>query len=185
MPIGTRHGAIGAHPLIGTEGKAMEHFGHIPDLSSPPSQPQPTELDKSWVLSRIEMIMAGYRKADYHSPEAFMMQVAMNLMKYPKDIIEYVSAPTTGIQTRSQWPPSLAEIVNACIAEQTHREKIARYTAMGPALPRLPKPPKGSGVTGDGGPGTTYDATAFATAFEKHGRPTGVFETGREHPYGK
>ena len=44
------------------------------------------------------MIMAGYRKADYHSPEAFMMQVAMNLMKFPKDIIEYVSVPETGIQ---------------------------------------------------------------------------------------
>ena len=56
----------------------------------------------------------------------------MNLMKFPREIIEYVSAPETGIQTRSQWPPSLAEIINACIAEQTRREKVARYSAMGP-----------------------------------------------------
>jgi len=147
----------------------MEHFGHIPD-PNPPSQPQPTEFDKSWVLSRIEMILAGYRKADYHNPEAFMTQVAMNLMKFPKDIIEYVSAPTTGIQTRSKWPPNMAEIIEACQAEQNHREKIARYSAMGPALPRLPKP--------------KFSAEqSFEAMTAKHGRPTGVFETGREHPY--
>ena len=108
----------------------MEHFGQIADPPNPPSQPPPTEFDKSWVLSRIEMILAGYRKADYHSPEAFMMQVAMNLMTFPKDIVEYVSAPTTGIQTRSKWPPNMAEIIEACVAEQTHREKVARYSAM-------------------------------------------------------
>jgi hypothetical protein len=80
----------------------MEHFGHIPDPPKARSQPQPTELDKSWVLARIEMILAGYRKADYHDPEMFMAQVAMNLMKFPQEIIEYVSAPETGIQTRLQ-----------------------------------------------------------------------------------
>lgn len=146
----------------------MDHFDHIP---SPPSQPRPTEFDKSWVLSRIEMILAGYRKADYHNPEAFMTQVAMNLMTFPKDIIEYVSAPTTGIQTRSKWPPNLAEIIDACTAEQNHREKVARYSSMGLALPRLPKPKFST-------------EQSFEAMTKKHGRPFGPFETGRELPYG-
>jgi hypothetical protein len=103
-----------------------------------------------------------------------MTQAAMNLMRFPKDIIEYVSAPETGIQTRLQWPPSLAEIIEACVAEQTHREKIARYSTLRPA-PRLP-PPLASGVIGDGGPGTIYTAKAFDEAVAKHGRPTGMFE---------
>ena len=84
------------------------------------------------------MILSGYRKADYHNLQMFMAQAAMNLMKFPQEIIEYVSAPETGIQTRLKWPPSLAEIVDACIAEQTWREKVARYSAMGPIAKRLP-----------------------------------------------
>lgn len=143
----------------------MDHFGYIPDSDlKAPSQPRPTELDKNWVLSRVEMILAGYRKADYQNPEAFMMQAAMNLMRFPKEVIEYVSAPTTGIQTRSKWPPSLAEIVEACVAEQNWCEKVARYSAMGPRATKALPPPKFSAED-------SYEAM-----FKKHGRPIGVFE---------
>jgi len=158
----------------------MDHFGYIPDNDQPkvPSQPQQIECDSEWLLSRIEMILAGYRKADYHNPEGFMTQVAMNLMKFPKEVIEYVSAPETGIQTRLQWPPSLAEIVDACTAEQTRCREIAYYSSLPPPppprepAPRLP-PPKLS------------VEQSYEMMVAKHGRPTGVFETGREHPYGK
>lgn len=154
----------------------MEHFGHIPDLPKAQSQQRPTELDKSWVLSRIEMILSGYRKADYHDPEAFMAQVAINLMKFPQEIIEYVSAPETGIQTRSQWPPSLAEIVNACTAEQKQRREIVYYSNLPPAPPprRVPRlaPPKLSAEQ------------SYEMMVAKHGRPIGPFDQGREHPYG-
>jgi hypothetical protein len=152
----------------------MDHFGNIADLPQAPSPPRPTGLDKNWLLKRIEMILAGYRKADYHNLEVFMTQAAMNLMRFPKDIIEYVSAPETGIQTRLQWPPSLAEIIEACVAEQTHREKVAGYSTLRP-VPRLP-PPLTSGVIGDGSPGTIYTAKAFDEAVAKHGRPHGAFE---------
>jgi len=154
--------------------QAMDHFVYIPDNDQPkvPSLPPPTRYDENWLLSRIEMILAGYRKADYHNLEAFLTQAAMILRKFPADIIEFVSAPETGIQTRSQWPPSLAEILNACVAEQTHREKVARYSSMGPIAKRLP-PPKFS------------VQQSFETMTKKHGRPFGPFETGRELPYGR
>jgi len=152
----------------------MDHFGYIPDNDprKAPSPSQPTSYDENWLIERLEMILSGYRKADYHNLQMFMTQAAMNLMKFPREIIEYVSAPETGIQTRSQWPPSLAEIINACIAEQNHREKVARYSAMGPIAKRLP-PPKFSAEQ------------SFEAMTKKHGRPFGPFEPGREHPYGK
>jgi hypothetical protein len=161
----------------------MEHFGFIPD--NPPKAPspsQPTNYEESWLIARLEMILSGYRKADYHNLQMFMTQAIMNLMKFPREIIEYVSAPDTGIQTRSQWPPSLAEIVAACVAEQAWREKVARYSAMGPVVKRLP-PPMHSGALGDGSPGTIYTAKAFQQAVEKHGRPFGPYENGREKIY--
>jgi hypothetical protein len=149
----------------------MEHFGDMDDQPKVLSQLQPTNYEENWLISRIEMILAGYRKVDYHNLQMFMAQAIVNLMKFPREIIEYVSAPETGIQTRSKWPPSLAEILEACVAEQTHREKIARYSAMGPIAKRLP-PPK------------FITQQSYEAMIQKHGRPFGPFETGREHTYG-
>jgi hypothetical protein len=162
----------------------MDHFGYIPDNDQPkvPSLQPQTELDRNWLLSRIEMILAGYRKADYHNLEAFLTQAAIILAKFPQDIIEFVSAPETGIQTRLQWPPSLAEILDACTAEQTQREEVARYSRRlaemlppptpPPPAPRLPKPKFSA-------------AQSYEIMVAKYGRPFGPFEHGREHPYGK
>ena len=62
------------------------------------------------------------------------------------------------------------------MAELAHREKVARWSAMGAPFMPCQSPPRGSGITGDGSPGTIYEATAFHEAVRKHGRPTGVFE---------
>lgn len=155
---------------------------HLPNLSIPCAPPS-TGCDPSWLLARIEMLLSAYRKTEYRDPESFATQVATNLASFSPEVVEYVTSPTTGLQTRLQWPPSLAEIVEACRAEQAHRDKVARYSAMGPPTKRLP-PPMHSGVTGDGGKGTIYTSKAFAQAIEKHGRPIGPFENNREFPYG-
>ena len=148
-----------------------------------PSKPQPNASSSDYVIDRLRMMLSGFRKSDYHNPEGFMLQAAANLSAFPKEIVDYITDPKTGIQARLQWPPSLAEIVEAARAEQAHRDKIARYAAMGPRAPALPKPSM-SGVQGDGGPGTIYTAKAFHQAVEKHGRPVGPFEAGREKIYG-
>lgn len=133
--------------------------------------PQPSQnCDRNWLLSRLEMVLSGYRKADYHDPKAFALQVAMNLEKYPAEVIEYVTSPTTGIQTRSQWPPTLAEIVKACQAEQDHLNLLAKYSNS-PRSERLPAP-------------KFSVAESYETMVEKYGRPFGPFEKGRQLPYG-
>ena len=107
----------------------MDHFGNIADLPQAPSLPPPTGLDKNWLLARISMVLAGYRKTDYHNLEAFMTQAAINLMRFPKDIIEYVSLPIRvfrhGYNGRQVWPKSL----RLALPSGTPREGRAVFNA--------------------------------------------------------
>ena len=120
--------------------------------------------------------MSAYRRDDYDNPEMFVVQVAMNFRRYPEAIVEYVTDPTTGIQTRCKFPPALSEIVEALEAERIHQEKIARYSAMPkPLFDKMPA--KGDYTTrGDGSPGTIY--CDYEEAFKKHGRPFSHEATG-------
>lgn len=156
----------------------MDHFT-FDHLDNKPSgtiaSPKPSKtLNASWVLARVKLLMASYRLDDYQNPEGFLATVATILAEYPQEIVEYVTDPRTGLQRRLKFPPSPAEVVEACAAEIGWRAKIAANSGLSVA-PRLP-PPMASGVVGDGGPGTVYTAKAFEEATKKHGRPTGPFE---------
>lgn len=145
----------------------MEQFRFMPtnQTSAKPSNGS----DPNWVLGRVGLLMASYRKADYHDPEGFIATLGAILAQYEPEIVEYVTDPTTGIQRRCKWPPSPAEIVEACAAEIAHRAKVEKYSSMPPPL-RLPKP--------------SYSVTeSYESMVKKHGRPIGVFESGRTIPY--
>ena len=161
----------------------MEHFKFTP---TNPSQPQQKRLDAAWLAERIALIFTAYRKDDYSDPEAFMAQVGMNLERYPMEVVEYVTAPTTGIQTRCKFPPSLAEIVEACNAEQAHLDKVWHYSSLPPPLPRLPASPR-QPMYGDGGPGTIYTdyEMAMSRRVHKGASPFGPFDQGRQLVYEK
>jgi hypothetical protein len=60
------------------------------------------------------MIISAYRKADYADPMGFVTQLGVVLEAYPEWIVRYVTDPTTGIQRRQTFPPSIAEVVSAC-----------------------------------------------------------------------
>jgi hypothetical protein len=155
----------------------MEHFtlDHLDNQQNETPSPKPSpKSDPNWVVGRVDLLMSSYRMSDYQNPKGFLLTVCSILEEYPPEIVEYVTDPKTGIQRRSKWPPTPAEIVEACAAEIGWRAKIAMNSRLSPA-PRLP-PPMASGVIGDGGPGTIYTAKAFEEATKKHGRPTGPFE---------
>lgn len=76
------------------------------------------------------MIFSAYRKDDFADAEGFAVQLATVLERYPDGVIEAVTGPLTGIQRRSKFPPTLAEIVTACDDETGRRESMARYAAM-------------------------------------------------------
>lgn len=151
----------------------------------PTNQPQPQlspQCDEAWIDGRIAILMSAYRRDDYENPEMFVQQVRMNLQRYPMAIVEFVTDPTTGVQTRCKWPPALAEIVEACEAEYIYQEKLARYNAI--PKPKFSQSPELSdrSTRGDGGPGTIY-SNLNDEARKKHGRPFGPFDLGRQLPY--
>lgn len=59
-----------------------------------------------------------------------MAQLGMVLEDYPDAVIIAVTSPRTGLQRRSKWPPSIAEVVEACEAEVVSMDTSARYAAM-------------------------------------------------------
>lgn len=60
------------------------------------------------------MIFSAYRKDDFADPVGFVAQLGAVLEKYPEWVVRYVTEPTTGIQRRQTFPPSIAEVVKAC-----------------------------------------------------------------------
>lgn len=143
-------------------------------------RPQPADSRSTWIAKRLEVMLSAFRKDEYANPESFALQAAMNLQGYSREVIEYVTAPTTGLQTRLKFPPSLAEIVEACEAEQKWQDHIKQVAALPPPLPRQRQATPGT--QGDGGPGTIY--SNFDEALKNHGRPCGVFERERKLNYG-
>lgn len=80
-----------------------------------------------------KMIFSAYRRDEFADPEGFVMQLGVVLERYEDDVIETVCSPRTGVQRRCKFPPSIAEIVDACEAEATAIETRKRYAA-------IPKP---------------------------------------------
>lgn len=63
----------------------------------------------------MELILAGYRKADLADPDKWNLQVAMVLGRFPKEVVDYVTDPYTGVQAHIRFGvPNLADIVAAC-----------------------------------------------------------------------
>ena len=66
------------------------------------------------VDQQMAILFSAYRKADYADPEGFVIQLGVILSDYPPDVVRHVTDPRTGIQRRLKWPPTIAEIVEAC-----------------------------------------------------------------------
>jgi hypothetical protein len=81
----------------------------------------------TWVGSRAQMVFGAYRRDDFADPENFSVQLGMILERYDDQVIEHVTSPLTGIQRKCKFPPSIAEIVEACDAEHRSRTYAAKY----------------------------------------------------------
>lgn len=79
--------------------------------------------------------MSAYRRDDYADPVAFVTQLGAVLERYPADIVKHVTDPYTGLQRTLKFPPSIAEVVEACDAEVSRRANLARYRNMARRLP--------------------------------------------------
>lgn len=151
----------------------MEHFRFKPQQNQGAQSlsPSTSPSDAVWIAQRIAVLLSAYRRDDYQNPEMFVMQLGQILAKYSPEIVAYVTDPMTGIQRKVKFPPSIAEVVEACEARVTELAKIERYRSMGAVRTRIARTPGAP-------PGQSYEEM-----FAKHKRPTGVFEEGRQLPY--
>jgi len=78
-----------------------------------------------------KMVFAAYRRDDFADPDTFLVQLGMVLERYSDDVIRYVTHPATGIQRRCKFPPTIAEVAEACDAEAAAIATRKRYHAMG------------------------------------------------------
>jgi hypothetical protein len=81
-------------------------------------------------------VLAAYRKDDLADPDGWSIQVAEVLARFPKEVVDYVTDPFTGVQAKVKFGvPNLAEIIEACA------DRMATITATYErSKPRLPEP---------------------------------------------
>ena len=91
------------------------------------------------VTRSARAIFSCYRRDDFADAEGFLLQLGTVFDRYPAEVVEAVSSPLTGIQRRAKFPPTIAEIVEACEAEAA---RLARIAELGKRKtgPRQPRP---------------------------------------------
>lgn len=121
-----------------------------PGVSIPPSTcsttysvPAARKLATPQVVRQgMERLFSAYRKDEYADAKGFLVQLGTILEEYTDPIVEYVTHPSTGIQRRLKFPPSLAEVVEACDTrvrmveaqlEQVREENRAELRKLWPA----------------------------------------------------
>jgi hypothetical protein len=72
-------------------------------------------------------VFGAYRRDEFADPENFIQQLGMILERYDDHVIERVTNPLTGIQRKCKFPPSIAEMVEACDAEHRSHTYVAQY----------------------------------------------------------
>jgi hypothetical protein len=71
-----------------------------------------------------------YRKGDANDPETYVAALAAVLASYPEDVIKNVTHPVTGLPSRVDFLPTVAEVFRACEAGMEPRRREAARRAL-------------------------------------------------------
>lgn len=131
-----------------------------------------------------KLILGCYRAAEVSDPDVYTTAIMALLARYPVDIGARLSDPKDGVAGRFKWLPTVSEIREECdrlqtadVAAAKRREDVAEQWRLREEAERpIPQPAAQQ---------QRQILSNYDEAFAKHGRPIGVFEKGREHPYGK
>jgi hypothetical protein len=72
-------------------------------------------------------VFGSYRRDEFADPEAFLIQFGAVLERYPDHVIREITHPATGIQRKCKFPPTIAEVVEACDNEVARLARMQRY----------------------------------------------------------
>jgi hypothetical protein len=81
------------------------------------------------IAERVTLMMGAYRRADYDNAEIFASTCVAILRQFPDPVIDSVTNPGSGLQTRGTFPPSPAELRAACENSQRSFYNIERAKA--------------------------------------------------------
>lgn len=91
------------------------------------------------IARQSQILFSAYRRDDFSDPEGFFAQLGVVFEGYPDPVIVAVTDPRTGLQRRIKWPPTIAEVVEACDAEVVAMDTRRRYAAMPKPQPVAPR----------------------------------------------
>jgi hypothetical protein len=142
-----------------------------------------TPMGREMATKLVRRLLAGYPNLAAHDPEGYLAALIGAMEQYPKwageravmrvDEQNKIFPPTEKV-LRAWLEEFIAPMRYAHEWEEKARRQIAERREAIDDMPNF------SGVKGDGGPGTIYDATMFDEAARKHGRPRGPFEPDRD-----
>jgi hypothetical protein len=93
----------------------------------------------AWISAKARQVFSAYRRDEFADPDGFLAQLGMILERYSDDVIETVTSPFSGLQRTHKWPPSMAEVIDACEHEAVRRLAISKMVGLKP-VPRLAGP---------------------------------------------
>ena len=97
---------------------------------------KPTLCDKTKAKAFTLTLLGAYRSSDVDDPQVFVSNCIAILTGYSEEVAAAVCHPRTGIQRRLKWPPTVAELVEACdreageIANRERRALLNRHRVL-------------------------------------------------------
>lgn len=122
----------------------MEQIGQHADLATLGREPMTSSYDQPNLReaqTNARILLGCYRQADAHDPEVYLTAIVAILAQFPPDIQAAVCNPASGLPSKSQWVPTIAEIRAECdrIADYAVRAKARQKLAIRDIA--LPPPP--------------------------------------------
>src|SRR5260370_1162158 len=92
------------------------------------ANPRPSQMSlRDYAIKRAKILVGCFRKSDAADPEVYAAAVVAVLVRWPVDVITSVTEPATGLPSKLNWLPSIAEITKAC--EESYEPTKARLEA--------------------------------------------------------
>jgi hypothetical protein len=130
-------------------------------------------------------MLAGYPALNPNDMAEYLTAMTTILLNYTSEVAAEASID---VANNCKFPPSRAELHQACERAAAREYRLAQARALGPPTRidylgiESPRDPMPDPVTGRHPPGTILEN--FGTATALYGRPIGVFEKGRHRVYG-
>ncbi len=99
------------------------------DMQALASRLESDHQHQAYSSSRAALMFGCYRKAEASDPEIYAAATASVLSEYPREVVDYITDPRTGLPSKSQWLPSVFEVRKACNAHVEHLNLLARVAA--------------------------------------------------------